>query len=249
MATCGEGKVSNRLESVDHERQTEVSGEGRRVLGMDAAGPLGWVGVLLLGDRFADALVGTAKKLIEWAEPVAVIPMHPDRKRARRQPTRGRRGTSVRRTEVLSVFAAPPREVVTAADYASANATLAELGAPKLSQQAWALIPKIVEAEAIAERDKRVVEVHPEVSFRHLAGRPLAWSKKSWNGLLLRRDLLAGAGIALPDLIPGVAGAAADDVVDPAAAAWLARRIATGAGRSLPDPPQLSDGRRVAIWY
>lgn len=127
--------------------------------------------------------------------------------------------------------------------------TLAELGAPKLFQQAWALIPKLVEAEVLAAIDGRVVEVHPEVSFRELAGRPLAWSKRSWNGLLLRRDLLAGAGIALPDLISGVTGAAADDVVDAAAAAWSARRLAKGAGRSLPDPPQLSDGRRVAIWY
>lgn len=60
---------------MDHERQAEVSGEGRRVLGIDAAGRLGWVGVLLLGERFADARIGTAKDLIEWAEPVAVIAM------------------------------------------------------------------------------------------------------------------------------------------------------------------------------
>lgn len=51
---------------------------------------------------------------------------------------------------------------------------------------------------------------------------PLAWSKKSWNGLLLRRRLLIGAGIELPDVIADVAGAAADDVVDAAVVAWSA---------------------------
>jgi predicted RNase H-like nuclease len=123
------------------------------------------------------------------------------------------------------------------------------MGVPMLSRQAWALVPKIVEAATIAKSDARVFEVHPEVSFRELAGECLAWSKKSWNGLLLRRRLLAEAGVALPDGISEVAGAVADDVVDAAVAAWSARRIATGTARSFPDPPEKSDGRRVAIWY
>ena len=107
----------------------------------------------------------------------------------------------------------------------------------------------MIEADTIAASDERVFEVHPEVSFRHLAGDSLPWSKKSWNGLLLRRQLLADAGVALPERIPGVKGAAADDVVDAAVAAWSARRIATGVARPLPDPPQSVDGRQVAIWY
>jgi predicted RNase H-like nuclease len=40
-----------------------------------------------------------------------------------------------------------------------------------------------------------------------------------------------------------------DDVLDAAAAAWTANRIATGQAMTLPDPPELSDGLRICIWY
>jgi predicted RNase H-like nuclease len=107
----------------------------------------------------------------------------------------------------------------------------------------------MAETAAVAALDPRVVEIHPEVSFRALAGEHLRWSKKSWNGLLLRRRLLAEADIVLPDVIAEVQGAVADDVVDAAVVAWSARRIAAGTASSLPDPPEDSDGRAVAIWY
>jgi predicted RNase H-like nuclease len=38
------------------------------------------------------------------------------------------------------------------------------------------------------------------------------------------------------------------DVLDAAAAAWSADRIARGLARSLPDPPEEIRGRKVAIW-
>ncbi len=65
-----------------------------------------------------------------------------------------------------------------------------------------------------------------------------------------RRALLAGAGIDLPDE-PGRAGRAApDDVLDAAAAAWSARRIASGCACSvLEHPPRDGGGRPVAMWY
>ena len=48
---------------------------------------------------------------------------------------------------------------------------------------------------------------------------------------------------------PALDGVVSDDVVDAAAAAWSARRIARGAARSMPDPPERSsDGRPVAVW-
>ncbi|MFD8862917.1 DUF429 domain-containing protein, partial [Streptomyces sp. NPDC059590] len=41
-----------------------------------------------------------------------------------------------------------------------------------------------------------------------------------------------------------------DDVMDAAAAAWSAHRIALGTAVSLPDPPETTrDGLPVAIWY
>jgi hypothetical protein len=57
-----------------------------------------------------------------------------------------------------------------------------------------------------------------------------------------RRRLLADtAGIVLPDdLGPAGRAAAVDDVLDAAAAAWTARRVAHGQARPLPDPPDPS---------
>ncbi|WP_203433430.1 DUF429 domain-containing protein [Jiangella asiatica] len=96
-----------------------------------------------------------------------------------------------------------------------------------------------------------VVECHPEISFAELnGGLPVPYGKKTWAGHHLRRDLLEKAGIVVPaDL--GTAGerGAPDDVLDAAAAAWTARRVATGAARSLPDRPEPFGDRRAAIVY
>ncbi len=220
-----------------------------RALGVDAAGKHGWVGVVVDASGFVGAQVGALADLVAWAEPVAAIGVDipigsvPGGVRAADQLARAELGP--RRS---SVFAAPPAEVLDAPTYAEANQRLAALGLPLMSRQAWALVPKMLEALALAEQDPRIVEVHPEVSFRQMAGAPIAWSKKSWNGLLLRRRLLAGAGIRLADELPELTGVVADDVVDAAAAAWSAHRRALGAARSLPDPPEQAGGRSVAIW-
>lgn len=74
--------------------------------------------------------------------------------------------------------------------------------------------------------------------------------KKSWNGMLLRRRLLEANAILLPDELSDGGLAPADDVLDAAAAAWTAGRIAEEKARSLPDPPEKHPGGRgVAIWY
>lgn len=220
-----------------------------RVVGIDAAGKHGWVGVVLGPDGVEGARLGSLREIIDGAEPVDAIgvdiPIGHVAGGRRRADVEARRFVGARAS---SVFAAPPAAVLGATSYAEANEMLTADGAPMLSRQAWALVPKMVEAAAIADADPRMFEVHPEVSFCELAGECLAWSKKSWNGLLLRRRLLAEAGVVLPDVVPEVAGAVADDVVDAAVVAWSARRIASGTARSLPDPPEEHDGRRVAIW-
>jgi len=220
-----------------------------RVVGIDAAGKHGWVGVVLDADGFLGARLGSLREIIDSAEPVDAvgvdIPIGHVAAASRRADVEARGLIGPRAS---SVFAAPPAETLGAASYHEANQVLAAMGVPKLSRQAWALVPKIVEAAGIAAADTRVFEVHPEVSFRELAGDYLAWSKKSWNGLLRRRRLLADAGVVLPDDIPAVAGAAADDIVDAAVVAWSARRIAAGTARSIPDPPEKHGGRQVAIW-
>jgi predicted RNase H-like nuclease len=65
-----------------------------------------------------------------------------------------------------------------------------------------------------------------------------------------RRQLLAAEGIALADDL-GLAGqqVGVDDVLDAAAVAWTARRVADGSARRLPaEPEHFSDQVDCAIW-
>jgi len=126
-----------------------------------------------------------------------------------------------------SVFFAPPRAALLV-PYAEAL-----LAAPGLSRQAYSLGGKILEVEPLAGREPRIVEVHPECSFRELAGEPLEHPKTTWAGFRMRVRLLEAAGIAVPELpdLPIL------DTVDAAAAAWSARRVARGEAHTLPGAP------------
>jgi predicted RNase H-like nuclease len=223
---------------------------GPRAVGIDAAGKFGWVGVLVDESGFIDAQVGSLDELIRWAEPVAAIgvdiPIGSVPGGVRDADARAREFVGPRRS---SVFPAVPGDVLDAVSYAEANHRLERSGRAKLSRQAWMLAPGIREASTLAARDERVIEVHPEVSFRELAGEPIRWSKKTWNGMGLRRRLLAGAGIEVPGVIESLDRVPTDDVLDAAVSAWSALRYASRTAVSLPDPPQLVDGRPVAIWF
>ena len=163
------------------------------------------------------------------------------------------------RGRASSVFNSPPREVLDirvgyagattrAEAYRLANEATRRASGRGLSSQSFALFAKIREVRAVMD-DPRVREAHPEVTFAQLSGtRPLA-RKKTWDGLMQRRALLAGVGLAIPNMLGDVsAKAAADDIVDAVACAWTAGRVASRRARSFPDPPELIDGREVAIW-
>jgi predicted RNase H-like nuclease len=137
------------------------------------------------------------------------------------------------------VFPTPPREVLEAPFGAGL----------RVPAQAHALGPRILHVTDLARRDSRFREVHPEVSFRSMnGGQPLGHRKKSAAGSLRRLELLSAAGIEL-DAFRNAGPAPLDDVLDAAAGAWSAHRIAIGAARSLPNPPEELDGYPVAIWY
>ncbi|TVZ03466.1 DUF429 domain-containing protein [Trebonia kvetii] len=157
----------------------------------------------------------------------------------------GRRG--------VTVFAIPPRPVWECESYAEAGGVCRELTGKSFSVQAWGLRGKMAEADAYRRRAAatpdgvRLYEVHPELAFAALAGAPLPDSKHTAAGLAARRDLLARAGIAVP---LRVAGAAADDLLDAAAVAWSARRIAAGQAVVLANQAQRADdGTEIAIRY
>jgi predicted RNase H-like nuclease len=155
----------------------------------------------------------------------------------------GRRG--------VTVFAIPPRPVWECATYAEANAVCRALTGKGLAAQSWGLRRKIFEADEYRRRPATAAagiclyEVHPELAFAALAGAPLPDSKHTKAGLAVRRGLLAQAGILLP---PKVVGAAEDDLLDAAAVAWSARRIAAGRAVLLTNPAQhADDGSEIAV--
>jgi predicted RNase H-like nuclease len=148
-----------------------------------------------------------------------------------------------------SVFSTPSRGALEALSYEEANALSRRESGKGLSRQSYALAKKILEADALVQTDPRVLEVHPEVSFRELAG-ALVPSKKTWEGQMRRRRLLEQAGIELPEELGPASVVPPDDVLDAAVAAWSALRIARGEARTLPpEPPIGSSGRKVAIRY
>lgn len=221
------------------------------VLGVDAYKG-GWVALALgNGAVVGCQLYGHISELIRdhpAARTVAVdIPIGFPEKDSRQADVEARRFVGPRRS---SVFPTPPRAILEAPTYEKALALARALGRPGISRQSFALAPKILEMDAAASSDDRIIEVHPEVSFRAMAGHPIDFPKKSWNGLLLRRQLLAANGILLPDDLSEGGLAPADDVLDAAAAAWTAKRVTERKANSFPDPAEeQSDGRAVAIWY
>ncbi len=68
------------------------------------------------------------------------------------------------------------------------------------------------------------------------------------GGVLERIEILRRHAVEL-DHLANAAVVPIDDVLDAAAAAWSAHRIATGVAQSLPEPPEVVNGHLVAIWY
>jgi len=175
--------------------------------------------------------------VIGVAVPLGLLP---DRWRAADQLAADQLGP--RRGSILRV---PPRPVWQQADFAAADKICRELTGTVLSRQSWAL-----RANAIWERHPGLLcEAHPEVSFRAMAGEPLAYAKKTWTGQAIRRKLLAGHGIVFPDQIGPAGQIPPDSILDAAAVAWSAHRVATGTALSHPAPPEEHAGSKIAIWY
>jgi predicted RNase H-like nuclease len=214
------------------------SPDARPVLGVDGYAR-GWVAVALEDGRFATARTFRTFREACGAFPQAVciavdIPIGAGPREA---DAAARRFVGPR---WASVFPTPPGDVIQLDDYAEAVRVY-----PSLSRQSFALFARIREvAESLADH---LVEVHPEVSFRAMAGVELEHPKTTWNGQAMRRQCLAREGIVLPDRLDEGGDVPVADVLDAAAAAWSARRHARGEARSF--PPGARRGQREVIWY
>lgn len=129
-----------------------------------------------------------------------------------------------------------------------------------VSIQAFSIFSKVRELDELLRSNpflsRRVFESHPELAFWRLNGEcPIRHGKKlrgrvDPDGMMERRNLLVSNGIPQTFLeMPAPGGSAVDDFVDACALLIVASHIATGEGKSLPDPPMRDAyGIPIAIW-
>ncbi len=234
---------------------TARSRRPRVALGLDGC-PIGWVAVVLHDGRVHDVrVVASVREALELPSsppgavgidmPVGLVDGPRDTDAAARALLPGR---------AASVFSTAPRAVVegfvdgSITTHAQATARSVEVSGSGLSQQAWRLVPKMAEVEDVCASGVVLTEVHPELAFATLAGAPLP-RKRSWPGLMLRREVLAEHGLDLPHRFDGDTAAAPDDVVDAAVCALVADALAGGAPvRRVPEATsQTAHGRDIVI--
>jgi predicted RNase H-like nuclease len=159
-----------------------------------------------------------------------------------------------------SVFTPPARGALTRASYrgalaANRRSSVARLG---ISIECFGLFPRLREVDEALSADpalaERVTEIHPELSFRALAGGPAGLSepKRSPRGLARRVALLRPVFPRVSQTLrTRLSRVAADDVLDAHAVAWSAARVARDAAVCLPARPAPRDARGLpmAIWY
>jgi predicted RNase H-like nuclease len=122
-----------------------------------------------------------------------------------------------------------------------------------LSKQAFFLLPKIGEIDALGPRlvERHVHEAHPELAFARMnGGTPLADPKKTPTGRRRRLALLRGAGLDAKVISARLLGARPDDVLDAWSLAVTARRLLEGHAVALPTSVELDRaGLRMAVWW
>ena len=204
----------------------------------DAAGERGSTRVLVLPDLGAVVALGAAVVGID-------IPLGLPASGPRACDVAARARLGPRRS---SVFPAPVRAVLGAADHRDAVRRSNIASGRGLSVQAWNLVPKIEDADRRVRPGDHVFEVHPELSFATMAGAPLGTRKRLAAGRQERLELLL---VPFPDAAEQLearpAGCAADDVLDAYAVLWTVRRIAAGTAEVLGDGALDETGRVMSI--
>ena len=145
-----------------------------------------------------------------------------------------------------TIFSTPPRDLIAFTDYAEANVASKERHGRGISKQAFHLFARIRELDALMSPvlAGRVVEVHPECSFREMTG-DLLPSKHTPVGLDRRRRLIHELFGEVPDRLRG---AKPDDILDAYAVLWTAERFARGEHRTLgPVDGEERDGRGLVM--
>lgn len=221
------------------------------VAGVDACRG-GWVGVVLhdgayagihVAERLAEVVAGIGTAAAIGVDiPLGLMESGPRGTDAAARALLGRRRSTI--------FEIAPRPCWEQPDHAAASALSRRLMGKGMSIQSWGLKAKLLDANALHDRQAAPLwEAHPELSFQQMGLQFADGTKKSWRGQRARLRVLAAHGIDLPEDLGAAAHVPADDVLDAAAVAWSAARIAAGRAYSVPDPPRVNErGQRIAIW-
>jgi predicted RNase H-like nuclease len=146
-----------------------------------------------------------------------------------------------------SVFRAPCRPAIYAKTYKEASDINEQLTGKRLPCQTWNIIPKIREVDILLSEHEsarsRVREIHPEICFWALAGRPMEQSKKTRGGFSERKQVLQSVYPYTDDVISCALSTyrrkevAKDDVLDALAAAVTAI-VGVESLVSIPETPE-----------
>jgi predicted RNase H-like nuclease len=151
-----------------------------------------------------------------------------------------------------SVFPTPVRAVLATDDYAKAREiSRARTDPPRApSAQAFQLVKAIRDLDdALGDPPSdRIVEVHPELSFRALDC-ALRDRKGSARGTVQRLRALRKVMDVEDALAEAPSGVPLIDALDACAAAWSARRLADGRGECVGDGTRDSRGRPMRICW
>lgn len=150
----------------------------------------------------------------------------------------------LRSKRASSVFPAPIRACLSAKDYKTASQINFERCGKKLNKQSFFLLEKICQVDDLMTPllQRRVREIHPEISFWALNGqKPIEQGKKNVLGQAQRHKLLQqifpdidGFLVKLPK-----SACAMDDALDAIIAAWTAGQAVIGKAKTLPEKPPL----------
>jgi predicted RNase H-like nuclease len=227
-----------------------------RVMGVDGIHE-GWVGVYVEVQKGADPVIEIRR--FNSFKDILVLDPFPDvvaidiplglldrqEKGGRECDRRARRLLGSPRSG--SVFSPPIRPALGAMIYEEAKRH-------GLTLQGFGILPKVreVDEQMTPELQKRIFEVHPELSFMEMNGGSMTHNKKGSQGRADRIQALENSlpGFSVRFLENRPEGVGSDDLLDAFAAAWTALRVvACRAVRFPSDPPRDVKGLRMEIWY
>ncbi len=221
-------------------------------VGVDGC-PGGWVAVVQAGDGFLGCEVLPSFAAVLGRHPLALILVDvpiglcdagPEERLCDRE------ARSLLKQRRSSVFPAPVRAALCAADYKAASLLNREEtgGRRGLSRQSWAITPKIREVNECLAGDHGplpvVREMHPELCFWALNGRqPLLHNKKTEEGYEERIALLSRSHAGSASFVDAVLRehrrcvVRRDDVVD-ALVGSVTAFLSGGGLKTLPEAPE-----------